>query len=89
MFKPFMLIIACLASSAALASGECPLRSKDSGERAQWQSQDKLRDQLTHDGWQVRRVKVEGACYEVYALDKSGHKVEAYFHPKTLEPLKR
>jgi hypothetical protein len=35
----------------------------------------------------VRRVKVDGGCYEVYALDEKGERVEAYFHPKTLEPV--
>lgn len=88
MFKPVMLIVATAMSGAAFASGQCPLRASDSGASAQWQSQDKLKAQLTQAGWQVRRVKTEGQCYEVYALDPSGRKVEAYFHPKTLEPLK-
>lgn len=88
MFKTVMLVVAAAACGAALASGECPLRAEDSAARTQWQSQDKLKEQLTQQGWQVRRVKVEGGCYEVYATDKAGKKVEAYFNPKTLEPAR-
>jgi hypothetical protein len=39
------------------------------------------------EGWQVRRIKVDGGCYEVYAVDPKGARVEAYFHPVTLEPV--
>jgi sulfoxide reductase heme-binding subunit YedZ len=33
----------------------------------------------------VRRIKVDGGCYEVYALNDKGQRVEAYFHPVTFE----
>ncbi|HWM28239.1 MAG TPA: PepSY domain-containing protein [Woeseiaceae bacterium] len=32
-------------------------------------------------------MKIDGGCYEVYALNESGERVEAYFHPHTLEPV--
>jgi len=35
----------------------------------------------------MRRIKVDGGCYEVYALNDKGERVEAYFHPQTLEPV--
>jgi hypothetical protein len=38
-------------------------------------------------GWQVRKSKVDGGCYEVYGTDEKGNRVEAYFHPVTLEKL--
>jgi hypothetical protein len=40
---------------------------------------------LKEKGWEVRNVKIDGGCYEVYALDDKGERVEAYFHPVTLE----
>jgi hypothetical protein len=43
-----------------------------------------LRKQLTEKGWKVRRIKEDGGCYEVYATDEKGERVEAYFHPVTL-----
>jgi hypothetical protein len=42
---------------------------------------------LKEKGWQVRRIKEDGGCYEVYALDETGQRVEAYFHPVTLAPV--
>jgi hypothetical protein len=73
-----------LASSAASATG---LATCDSGPEDTWQSQETLQKQLEARGWQVRRIKVDGGCYEVYALDDKGNRVEAYFHPQTLEPV--
>ncbi len=36
---------------------------------------------------QVRQIKTEGGCYEVYALDKAGKKVNVAFNAETLEPV--
>ena len=38
-------------------------------------------------GWQIRRIKEDGGCYEVYAVTDKGDRVEAYFHPVTLAPV--
>ena len=59
----------------------------DSGPEEGWIKQEELEKQLTEKGWEVRRIKVDGGCYEVYALDEDGNRVEAYFHPETLEPV--
>ncbi len=59
----------------------------DSGPKDKWQPQSTLEKQLTDKGWQVKRVRVDGGCYEVYALDDKGKRVEAYFHPLTLAPV--
>ena len=40
---------------------------------------------LLDRGWKIRRVMEDGGCFEVYAFDKNGDRVEAYFHPKTLD----
>ncbi len=69
-------------SGTAFATG---LATCDSGPQETWQPQSKLEEQLKSQGWQIRRIKIDGGCYEVYALDDKGNKVEAYFHPKTLE----
>ena len=63
------------------------LATCDSGPDSGWQATEILEKQLTEKGWTVRRVKVDGGCYEVYALDENGKKVEAYFDPVTLEPV--
>ena len=71
-------------SVTAFATG---LATCDSGPKETWQPQEKLEQLLKDKGWQVRRIKVDGGCYEVYALNEKGERVEAYFHPKTLEPV--
>lgn len=49
----------------------------------QWMSSDAIKAKAVALGYQVRRVKTEGSCYELYALDKTGAKVELYMHPVT------
>lgn len=73
---------AVIAASHGHATG---LATCDSGPRETWQSQGKLESMLTGKGWKIRRVKEDGGCYEVYAFDEKGERVEAYFHPKTLD----
>ncbi|MFO1284970.1 MAG: PepSY domain-containing protein [Burkholderiales bacterium] len=77
-------VAAILASPIAAATG---LATCDSGPKSTWQPVDKLEDLLKKKGWTIRRVKEDGGCYEVYALDDKGQRVEAYFHPVTLEPV--
>ena len=52
---------------------------------AEWKPQAELERKLGDIGWKIRRIKIENGCYEVYALDERGGKVEVFFHPKTLE----
>ena len=73
-----------LAGTAAHATGYATC---DSGPREDWQAQDKLSAMLKEKGWQVRRIKEDGGCYEVYALDDKGQRAEVYFHPRTLAPV--
>jgi hypothetical protein len=81
------VLLATLTAGALLTSGACladGLATCDSGPQETWQPQSKLEEQLKAQGWQVRRIKIDGGCYEVYALNEKGERVEAYFHPKTL-----
>lgn len=79
------LIVAAFTGCApALATG---LATCDAGSEDTWRSQEELRKLLTGQGWKVRRIKIDGGCYEVYALDDKGERVEAYFHPQTLDPV--
>lgn len=63
------------------------LATCDSGKPETWQPQGKLEAMLKERGWQIRRIKIDGGCYEVYALNEKGERVEAYFHPLTLAPV--
>jgi hypothetical protein len=72
------------AASSAFATG---LATCDSGAKSTWQPVEKLEAQLKEKGYTVRRIKEDGGCYEVYALDDKGQRGEFYFHPVTLEAV--
>lgn len=78
------LLAGLLAGGNGFATG---LATCDSGPKETWQPQEKLEKMLVAKGWRVNRVKEDGGCYEVYAINEKGQRVEAYFHPKTLEPV--
>ena len=77
----FTVTVIALAG-AANASGDytCGDVPKD-----KWLSEAAIKEKAAGLGYDVRRVKVDGGCYEVYALDAKGQKVEAYFHPETAD----
>ncbi len=72
--------ILAVAFSSAGATG---LATCDSGAKAGWKPESALREELTKKGWNIRRIKEDGGCYEVYAIDDKGRRVESYFHPVT------
>src|ERR1044072_6943199 len=75
-----------LMASGAHATGFATCAS---GPHEGWQPEDKPGGILKEKGWQVRRIKEDGGCYEVYAVDDKGQRTEAYFHPRTLAPVPR
>ena len=78
-----ILVLALIMLAAP--AGATGLYSCDSSPRENWQSREVLTRLLTEQGWQVRRIKEDGGCWEVYALDAAGDRVEAYFDPVTLK----
>jgi hypothetical protein len=80
-------LAAALLLAAAIPAGATGRATCDSGPKKEWQPSEKLTKQLEAKGWKVRRVKVDGGCYEVYGFNEKGQKVEEYFHPKTFEPV--
>jgi hypothetical protein len=78
------VLVVLFIGQFAAATG---LATCDSGPKSGWQAVEKLEKMLTEKGWVVRRVKEDGGCYEVYALNEKGERVEAYFHPVTLAPV--
>jgi hypothetical protein len=82
---PYLLAAGvALSASPALATGKM---SCNAGPQKGWKSQAVLQNTLKKQGWKVSKSKVDGGCYEVYGTDPKGNKVEAYFHPVTLEKL--
>jgi hypothetical protein len=78
-------LMALLYPATASATG---LATCDSGPQSGWQSQDALTKHLLKAGWrEVRRMKVDGNCYEVYGFNENGRQAEAYYHPVTLHHI--
>jgi len=80
-------LLAAMAIAVCTVVSATGLATCDSGPKSSWQPIAKLEKQLSERGWMVRRVKEDGGCYEVYAIDDKGQRVEAYFHPVTLAPV--
>lgn len=80
-----LLITAALATiagaTAANAEPSCSVP------KAEWQTEQALRDKLTAAKWTIKKVKIDNGCFEVYGTDDKGKRVETYFNPKTLEAV--
>ena len=85
---PLAVAAACgLAALAAAPASATGAMTCNAGPEANWRSQEQLTEHLTRQGWQVRRTKVDGGCYEVYGTMPNGDRVEAYFHPVNFRQL--
>lgn len=71
-------------SAPASATGKMTC---EAGPQSGWKTQAALEASLKSQGWEVRRSKIDGGCYEVYGTTPEGDRVEAYFHPVTFEKL--
>ena len=76
-------VLLCPATGSATGLATC-----DSGPQSGWQSQEAVTKHLLKLGWrEVRRMKPDGGCWEVYGMNENGRQAEAYFHPVTLEHI--
>lgn len=84
--KRALLTLPLLAflSAPAAATG---IYKCDSGPQSGWKSKAALEAKMKADGWKVRFIKIDGGCYEAYGTTPKGQRVEAYFHPETLETM--
>jgi hypothetical protein len=80
-----------LAAAASIAFAGTPASATGKmtcdAPQKQWKSLAALEAQLKKEGWQLRKSKVDGGCYEVYGTDPEGNRVEAYFHPVSFKKL--
>ena len=85
------LRILALTAAAAVAFTSAPAVATGKltcdAPQKQWKSIASLEGELKKQGWQLRKSKVDGGCYEVYGTDPKGNRVEAYFHPVTFKKL--
>ena len=61
---------------------------KCSQPEANWKQIEELKTKLiAEEGWTISNVKTEGGCYEVYAKDRDGKKIEVFFDPVTFDKV--
>ena len=75
-------LLASLAAGTAAAADLCNVAKADR------QPIDALQKKLESEGWEVKKIKVDDGCYEAYAINTEGQRVEAYFNPQTFELIK-
>ena len=59
----------------------------EAGPQSGWKTRADLEAGLIKQGWTIKKSKIDGGCYEVYGTTPDGDRVEAYFHPVSLEKL--
>lgn len=70
--------VALLGTGSALAEESCTVAESDR------QPEQALQQKLEADGWTVRAIEIDDGCYEVYAMNAAGERMEAHFDPQTL-----
>lgn len=75
-------------SAAAMASESEANNACGQSNKAEWIGKDAAKAKAAALGFDVRQVKEEGGCYEIYAVDKNGDKSEKLMHPVTGEFVK-
>jgi hypothetical protein len=74
--------VAFAVAGPAFAEGTC-----SSAPQSAWQPQSVLEAQLKSEGLTVRQIKEENGCYEVYAMNSAGERVNLAYNAETLEQV--
>ena len=72
-------LTALVASPTFAAGATC-----SSAAASAFQPKATLESQLKADGMTIKQIKTEKGCYEVYAIDKAGKKVNVAYNAETL-----
>ncbi len=70
-------LISVLASTQVFAAADCQKHPKE-----EWMKEADLKKRLEEEGYQIKKFKIDGDCYEIYGRNKEGKKVEIYFDTK-------
>jgi hypothetical protein len=86
MIRNLTIASALLLSLAATAASAEESEDCTGAPRAEWLGEDVARTMAAQAGYDVRDLKVEGSCYEIYAM-KNDERVEVVMNPSTGEIL--
>lgn len=78
-------LIATLVISTAAVSGVALADYNCEQTKANWQSEQALRDAVQARGWEITSFEIDDGCYEIHGYDNKQRRVEASFDPATLE----
>lgn len=70
-----------LIASTAQAGVEC------AEPMTQWQPRGAIMALAAQNNWNVRRIKIDDGCYEIYGTDGDGRRFEVKVNPRTLAVL--
>lgn len=82
------ILFATAATLSVLAAGQALAEESCHAPMDQWQPREALQQKLESEGMKVRRIKTENGCYEAYAIDAQGKRMESLYDPKTLALVK-
>lgn len=77
---PALALALSMAAAPASAHGDVKCTSAP---RSAWKPSEELARKLQAEGWVIRRMEMSKTCYEVYAKDPQGKRIEAFFDPVT------
>jgi hypothetical protein len=73
-------MLLAVAPLAAFAEDICVTTDAET-----WQTEDAVKAHAAELGFEVANLKTEDGCYEVYATDTVGTRLEVFFHPVTFK----
>ncbi len=87
------LTLITLTAASTIMLGATAVSASDiqcsSSPQSQWRSIDDARAAAEALGYtKVRKVEIEDSCYEAYAFDKDGRRVEVYMDPVSLKVVR-
>lgn len=77
--KSLVIMALSAASFSVFASSDDDSCTKEP--KSAWMSAKDVQAMYEKQGYNVRRIKTEGSCYEIYTKDKDGKKVELLINP--------
>ena len=90
--RKFSALLALTAATTMALGVSAPAQATgkmkcEAGPQSGWKTRADLEANLVAKGWTIKKARVDGGCYEVYGTTPDGDRVEAYFHPVSLEKL--
>lgn len=83
MLRIALLVLAGVFSTGAFASAKCVAHPK-----AEWMKEADAKAKIEAQGYNIKKFKVDGNCFEIYGTTKEGKKAEIYYDTKTLDVVK-